>query len=243
MLTRCIRAEWLKLRRTRMWLILFILPLIGVMIGSVNYYFNQQALQNGWYSLWTQVCLFYGEFFLPVLIAICCAFVCRLEHVNKNWNAVMTAPLPVSFVFIAKLVVVTLLLLVVHLFFTALYAGAGLLFGLSFPLPGEIAGWVARGWLASITIAAIQLWLSLRIRSFAVPIGISICAVFVGLGMYVAKAGMFFPYSLLTIGMGALSQEPLSASESGLFVVMNVIFLFIVSVAAIRKLKSTDVIA
>lgn len=243
MLTRCIRVEWLKLRHSRMWLVLMILPLFSVLIGCANYYFNQAALQNGWYSLWTQVSLFYGEFFLPVLIAICSAYVCRLEHMNKNWNSVMTAPISAAHVFVSKLVVVGALILSVQLFFVVLYFCAGKLFGLPSQFPVETFGWIIRGWFASITIGAIQLWLSMRIRSFAVPIGISVCAVFIGLGMYVMHLGMFFPFSLLTIGMGVLSQESMTGIETIRFFAMNFIFIVTISVLAVRRLKKTDVIA
>ncbi|AJS58188.1 ABC transporter permease [Paenibacillus sp. IHBB 10380] len=243
MLKRCIQAEWLKLRHSRMWLILLVLPVFSVLIGCANYYFNQAALQNGWYSLWTQVSLFYGEFFLPVLIAICSAYVCRLEHMNKNWNSVMTAPVSVAHIFISKLVIVGALILIVQFFFITLYFCAGKLFGLPLQFPVETFGWIIRGWFASITIGAIQLWLSMQIRSFAIPIGISVCAVFIGLGMYVMNLGMFFPYSLLTIGMGVISQESLTNSDIIQFLAMNIIFIVIISVLTIRRLKKVDVMA
>ena len=85
---RTISAEWLKLRRSQRVLVIAVLPILGLLIGCANYSMNRGALQNGWSSLWTQVSLFYGEFFLPVLVAICCAYVCRLEHLNKNWNMI-----------------------------------------------------------------------------------------------------------------------------------------------------------
>lgn len=99
---RSIYAEFLKLRHSRIGFVLVVLPLISMLIGCLNFYFNQGVLTNGWYSLWTQVSLFYGEFFLPILIAICCAYVCRLEHLNRNWNMLMTSPVSVSSVFIAN---------------------------------------------------------------------------------------------------------------------------------------------
>lgn len=59
---RSISAEWLKLRHSRIGLVIAVLPIISMLIGSANFYLNQGALQNGWYSLWTQVSLFYGVF-------------------------------------------------------------------------------------------------------------------------------------------------------------------------------------
>lgn len=59
---RSISAEWLKLRHSRISLVIAVLPIISLLIGCANYYLNQGALQNGWYSLWIQVSLFYGVF-------------------------------------------------------------------------------------------------------------------------------------------------------------------------------------
>ncbi|MFS0555996.1 ABC transporter permease [Brevibacillus sp. 179-C9.3 HS] len=245
MLRRCLEAEWGKLRHSRMWLILLVLPVLSTLIGFANYWMNQAILRNGWYSLWTQVSLFYGEFFLPILIAICCAFVCRLEHVNRNWNIVLTAPVAVSQVFLAKVMMVSILIFFVQLFFLALYICAGFVAGLPahFTFPPEVFGWIMRGWLASLTIIVFQLWLSMRIQSFALPVGISVCSVFIGLGLYVSGLGLFFPQSLLTIGMGVLSQDSMTVGELGTFVVMCVLFVTGGCALGIRRLIRADVMS
>lgn len=241
MINRIISAEILKLRRSHIVIVLMILPILSIMIGCANYYFNQGVLQKEWYSLWTQVGLFYSEFFLPILIAICCAYICRLEHLNRNWNKMMTTPTSPSSVFIGKLIVVSSIIILVQIFFLALYFLAGKFFGFSSLFPKVIFSWVLRGCLASITIASLQLGLSMGIRSFAAPIGISLCGAFIGLGMYVIKLGMFFPYSLLTIGMSALSQESLTSIKNSQFIIMNLLFAIIFSIAAIHRLKKADI--
>ncbi|GMQ55985.1 ABC transporter permease [Vallitalea sediminicola] len=241
MIKRIISAEILKLRHSHLIIVLMILPFLSIIIGCTNYYFNQGVLQNGWYSLWTQVGLFYSEFFLPILIGICCAYICRLEHLNRNWNKIMTAPIPASSVFIAKLIVISGIIIIVQIFFLTLYFFAGKLFGFSSSFPKEIWGWVLKGCLTCITISSLQLGLSMRIRSFAAPIGISLCGVFIGLGMYVAKAGMFFPYSLLTIGMSALSVESTTGFTSILFFINNILFIILFSSIAINRLKKVDI--
>lgn len=117
MLRRCVTAEWMKLRHSHIWVILVVLPLVSILIGCANFYMNQGVLEQEWYSLWSQVGLFYGEFFFPLLIAICCAFMWRLEHLNKNWNMIMTAPVSATTIFVAKLIVVGILLIFVQGFF------------------------------------------------------------------------------------------------------------------------------
>ncbi|SMF84398.1 hypothetical protein SAMN05661091_2609 [Paenibacillus uliginis N3/975] len=238
---RSISAEWLKLRHSRISLVLAILPVISLLIGGFNFYVNQAALQNGWYSLWTQVSLFYGEFFLPILIAICCAYVCRLEHANRNWNMILASPLPITNLFIAKLIIVSILILSAQTLFIVMYWLAGQMFSIPGPFPMETVIWSLRGWIASISIAALQLGLSIRIRSFATPIGLALCAVFLGLGMYVLKIGMLFPFSLLTIGMSVLSQQDLTRTENLAFLLMNGIFIILFAIWSIHRLKHKDI--
>lgn len=234
MFIRCIAAEWLKLRHSYLWTILVVLPMISALIGSANFYLNQGVLRNEWYSLWSQVSLFYGEFFFPILIAICCAYMARLEHQHNNWNMIMTAPVSAANIFLAKLFIIALLLLFVQGTFFLFYFTAGKWVGLTAALPGELPGWLLRGWLAGLTISTLQLALSLRFRSYAVPIGIGLCATFVGLGMYVIDFGMFFPHSLLTIGMGVLSQTGLSSfGDQLLFWSVNLLYSSLISFAAI----------
>ena len=114
-------------------------------------------------------------FFLPILIAICCSYICRLEHLNRNWNMIMTSPVSVANVFLAKLIIVSILILFAQGLFMGLYWLIGTLFSLPGSFPVETIEWTIRGWYASLSISALQLGLSLRIRSFATPIGISLC--------------------------------------------------------------------
>lgn len=243
MLKRCVSAEWIKLRHSHIWMILMILPVISVLIGSANFYLNQGVLSKEWYSLWSQVGLFYGEFFFPILIAILCSYLWRLEHLNKNWNMIMSAPVSKSSIFLSKLIVVSILLLFVQGLFCLLYLVGGYLNGFRTAPPKELLQWILQGWLAAMTISALQLALSMRIRSFAAPIGIGLCGVFVGLFLYVTHLGLLFPHSLLTMGMGVLSQTSLSMLEQIGFVVINVVYMVIIVINSLHRMRKIDVIA
>lgn len=243
MLRRCVCAEWMKLRHSHIWMILMILPVISVLIGSANFYMNQGVLKKEWYSLWSQVGLFYGEFFFPILIAILCAYMWRLEHLNKNWNMIMTTPVSAAGIFLAKLTAVGVMLIFVQIFFFALYLIGGKIAGITTELPGELTGWLFQGWIAALAISTMQLALSMRIRSFAAPVGIGLCAVFIGLGMYVTHLGMLFPHSLLTTGMGVLSQTGLTSAERLLFFIMNLLYITVIGTCAIRRMRKSDVTA
>ena len=60
----CIRTEAAKLRRSVIWLACLLLPIIPAIMGVFNYQSNLGILTNGWYSLWSQVTLFYSNFFM-----------------------------------------------------------------------------------------------------------------------------------------------------------------------------------
>ena len=65
MLKRCILAENRKLRRSPIWLLFFVMPLISASYGTFNYLQNLEILHERWYSLWTQHTLFYSMLFSP----------------------------------------------------------------------------------------------------------------------------------------------------------------------------------
>ena len=73
----------------------------------------------------------------------------------------------VANVFLAKLIIVSILILFAQGLFMGLYWLIGTLFSLPWIIPVETIEWTIRGWYASLSISALQLGLSLRIRSFA----------------------------------------------------------------------------
>ena len=100
---RCLRAERIKLKRAPVWIAFLVLPAVAAAMGTFNYLQNLGILTQQWYSLWSQHTLFSSNFFLPALIAVYCAYLCRLEHFGHNWNAALTAPAGVSSLYFAKL--------------------------------------------------------------------------------------------------------------------------------------------
>ena len=102
MLKQCIKAENAKLKSSAIWILFFIVPIFPAIMGTFNYLGNIEILQDGWYSLWTQHTLFYADFFYAPLIAAYASYLWRLEHLNHNWNFIMTAPVPSIDLLLAK---------------------------------------------------------------------------------------------------------------------------------------------
>ena len=51
MLFRCMRAELIKLKRSFIWIVFLILPILSTLMGCFNYLQNIDILTDGWYAL------------------------------------------------------------------------------------------------------------------------------------------------------------------------------------------------
>ena len=241
MLIRSIRAEFLKLRRSYIWLAMLVLPLLSAGLGTANYLNNLGMLTEQWYSLWTQHALFYCALFAPALTGVYCAYVCRLEHLNRNWNAVMTQPIPVGTMLAAKLTAVSILTALTQCLIGILFIVSGKLAGLTAPLPFELVYWVIRGWWALTVQAALLLCVALMVRSFAVPVAAGILGGFCGLPALVKGFGVYFPFSLLELGMCSHNPaEPMDCSDAA-FVISSFLYLLLGFAISVLWLKKRDV--
>lgn len=241
MLIRSIRAEFLKLRRSYIWLAMLVLPLLSAGLGTANYLNNLGMLTEQWYSLWTQHALFYCALFAPALTGVYCAYVCRLEHLNRNWNAVMTQPIPVGTMLSAKLTAVSILTALTQCLIGILFIVSGKLAGLTAPLPFELVYWVVRGWWALTVQAALLLCVALMVRSFAVPVAAGILGGFCGLPALVKGFGVYFPFSLLELGMCSHNPaEPMDCSAAA-FVISSFLYLLLGFAISVLWLKKRDV--
>ena len=240
MLTACIRMEQKKLQRSHLWLVFLIIPIIPSVMGAGNYLNNLELLKAEWFSLWTQCSLFYSNFFYAPMIALYCAYIWRVEHLNHNWNQLMTMPVPIRNVFLAKLTLAMGCTVLLQLWVWVLFILVGKAVGLSGMPPAEILIWLLRGSVGGLGIAALQLLLSMIIRSFAVPVALlgSI------LGMLVSNGGfgLLWPYSLMLMGMNANRDENMVDNLVG-FGISAAVFLVLFTVISIRYLKKKDIIA
>lgn len=202
------KAEQLKLRRSPVWLAFVVLPLFPAFFGTMNYLNNLELLKHGWSDLWTQHTLFSCYFFMPLVIAIYCAYLWRLEHNGYNWNAVLTTPVSRTAIVLTKLLSALRLSALMLLWTFFLYFAAGTLCGISGPFPLEkCLLWFACGLCGIASLCALQLFLGLLFRAFAVPVGIALMGGVLGLGVLSKGYGLYFPYSLLSLGMQSNGRE------------------------------------
>ena len=150
----------------------------------------------------------------------------------------MTQPVPVGTMLAAKLTVVSVMTALTQLFIGILFIISGKIAGLTAPIPFELVYWILRGWWALTVQASLLLCVALIIRSFAVPVAAGILGGFCGLPALVKGFGVFFPFSLLELGMCSHNpSEPMDCSAAG-FLISSILYLmlgFSVSVLWMRK--------
>lgn len=242
MLTACIRMERKKLRHSHLWLVFLVIPIIPSVMGAGNYLNNLGLLKSEWFSLWTQCSLFYSNFFYAPLIALYCAYIWRVEHLNHNWNQLMTMPVPVRDVFLAKLTLAMGCTVLLQLWVWILFVIAGRMVGLPGMPPVEILIWLLRGSVGGLGIAAWQLLMSMVIRSFAVPVALALLGSILGMLVSNGGFGLFWPYSLMLMGMNANRDENMVDNLVG-FGISAAVFLILFTVISIQYLKKKDIIA
>ena len=240
MLTACIKTEQMKLKHSHLWLVFLAIPLLPTVLGAGNYVNNIGILKSEWYSLWTQHSLFYANFFYGPLIAIYCSYIWRVEHLNYNWNSLMTMPTAERDIFLAKLFLALRCTVILQLWVGVLFAISGKLVGLQGLPPLEILLWLLRGSLGGMVTAALQLVLSMVIRSFALPIAIALLGSVAGFLMTSSGYGMIWPYSLMMMGMNANKNTDALSSPAGFAAALCVFLVLFISMG-IWYLKHKDV--
>lgn len=239
MILRALHAECIKGKHAPVWLAFIVLPLIPAGLGTANYLGNLSLLKSSWYSLWTQHTLFASFFFLPALLAVYCAWQWRLEHSDHNFNSFLTAPLPAWTLYLGKLIPAIAVSVLAQAIIGVLFVISGKLAGISDPLPPELLGWLLCGALGSIAVCAVQLFLSLLIRSFAISVALGLLGGIAGLMVTAQGWGMYFPYSLLAVGMRA--NNPNLEIDVGQLALSSGLFTLIFAVLTVYLLASRDV--
>ena len=242
MLFKLIKAERLKLKRSPLWLAFMFMPVIPALLGTLNYMANIEILQSEWFSLWTQHTLFTCYFFLPIMIGIYSSYMMRQEENNRNWNKVLSMPVSKNLVFIAKLVQVFFMIFFSEIWICTLFVISGKVIGLTSAIPwGKLVIWCLFGTLGGTVIAAIQLMISLFIKSFALPVGIALGGGLSGLVFLAKHLGHIWPYSLMAYGMNSNAPQELIESGYVWFVVICIVYIVLFMTISSMILSRRDI--
>lgn len=227
MLWQLYKAEKKKLKRSPVWIIFIVVPIVPAFMGTANYVNNLELLTSEWYSLWTQHTLFTSYFFLPIMLGVYGSFLMRMEKYNHNLTKLLTLPISRKELFAAKLMSAGRIIVLTELWVGVLFIISGKIIGMAAKPPvGELIVWCLFGALGAIVIEALQLIIALFCESFALPIGISFAGGLTGLVMISEKYGHIYPYSLMAYGMVANNRnQQLTAEGYPLFVIVCVCYI------------------
>ncbi len=241
MLLACIKSEQIKIRRSFIWIAFVLTPLIPTVMGTQNYLNNIDLLKSEWFSLWTQETLFYSNFFFAPLIAIYCSYLWRMENQNKNRHMLLTQPVPVRNVFLGKFVTILKITFFTQFWVFLLFLISGKLVALPGLPPAQTFIYTLRGLLGGAVIAALQLLISMVIRSFAAPIAIAVVGSISGLIAANSDYGLYYPYSLMMLGMNANKSDDMLSGSSLPFFLSCLFYLVLFCSIAGFLLKHQDV--
>lgn len=211
-----ISVERLKLKRSKIWILYILGPLVGVLLAFINFRNNydlfMQPGDNEWVEAWTQVAIFMGPFVLPIAVGIYAAFVCRGEHIGGGWKQLLTLPIGRSKIFMGKFfmasIMVAITLLIVLLFFLSF----GFFNGLEGDLPLiQIIIFIVQGFLACLPLLLIQLIVSLRAKTFGIPLAFSIIFTLPAIIVASTPLGQFYPWTQPMLAMSPADESPIES--------------------------------
>lgn len=107
--------------------------------------------------------------------------------------------------------------------------------------PPDIFFWLLRGTVGALPICALQLFLSMKIRSFSIPIAIGLVGSVLGTVLNSEGADLFWPYCLMLLGMNANKSENTMSGEMLPFFISVCLFTVIFSAASVWEMKHRDI--
>ncbi|MDT3428175.1 hypothetical protein J2Z22_003766 [Paenibacillus forsythiae] len=191
MFLRILSAERLKLSGSYIWLLVPASPAAAVLVGL--FASSPAGGKPDWTILLTVMSMLHAALFLPILSGLYTAMLCRHEHLDGGWKALLVLPVSRTAVYLAKFTMAAVLLAVTQVLFAAAVIGTGVFRGIGAPVPWEmILGACAASWTACLPLAALQLAVSQAWSSFAAPLALNVS--FTVPNILIANSATYGPY-------------------------------------------------
>ena len=233
MFSNLFSVELLKTKRSVLWIIALLIPSLATFLGVGNLLVNARAYiepdANLWVDAWSQVVIFYGMIFFPILVGIYATTICRVDHLNGGWKQVLSFPISHVKLYFANLLTLYLLLAVTQISLVVQYVAIGHLFDLSgtFILKDFVI-YGLFGWLASLPLASLQLWLAFNWKSFALPLTVNIGLTIPVLMVSQTPYGFFYPWAQPSMMMSPAYEAFRPPTEQLLIIFSVLLVLFTV---------------
>lgn len=181
MMLRALSADFLKIRKKGIWLLVFIAPIGLVAMQALNFglrldYLMKQYADDLWgalidnISVFVPIALYLGATLVSSLVA-------GVEHQMSSWKQLLALPISRLSVFSAKFTLCFLLLCVSCILLPIGTVVLGLLLGFGSELPYlDLLRIGFASFAATLPMLALQLWLSLSFRNPALPVTLGVGA-------------------------------------------------------------------
>lgn len=181
MMLRALSADFLKIRKKGIWLLIFIAPIGLVAMQALNFglrldYLMKQYADDLWGGLIDNI-----SFFVPISlylgVTLVSSLVAGVEHQMSSWKQLLALPISRISVFSAKFTLCFLVLCVSCLLLPLGTALLGLLLGFGTELPYlDLLRMGFASFAAVLPMLALQLWLSLSFRNQSMPVTLGVGA-------------------------------------------------------------------
>lgn len=209
---RILSADWLKIRGKGLWFLVFLGPLGLVAMQGLNFglrydYLTQHYSADLWGGLLNNIAAF-----VPVALylggTLLCSMWAGIEHQEGGWKQLLALPVSRTTVFMAKLILILVLIFISCLLLSAGSMILGLLLGCKIELTPykDILRIGLLSYAATLPVLMLQLWLSLSFRNQTLPVSIglilSVCSMFT---MFSSEwVPLTWPYLAWSSGYSAL---------------------------------------
>jgi len=191
---RMFHSEWIKLRKTVLWLVAGVGPAAAALAAGLGLTLNA-GTGNAfpWLEALSIMAVLHGMLFLPLLTGVYAAVICRYEHTGGGWKQLLSLPVSRTQVYIVKLLCVAGLVAWTQALFLGVLLLVGAVKGAGGTIPWEmLLRSAAGGWVACLPLAALQLAVSAAWPSFAAPLAVNV--IFTLPNMLVANSAAYAPY-------------------------------------------------
>lgn len=231
MIGRVLAADFLKIRRTMVWFLVFLGPVGVIALQACNFglrydYLTQEYADNLWRGLIMNV-QFLATPALLLGITILTSMIAGYEHQLNSWKQLLALPVSRSSVFLSKFLLNSLLLLLscLALGVGTIILGGLLKFGWSFPLP-EVLRLSFYPFLAGLPILALQLWLSVVMKNQAIPLTVGILGTVICLVGYRLPDWLFWKWPIQLVDPEKINQTIMAGIVTGAILLLWGLFDF-----------------
>lgn len=187
------RSEFLKLRKSSIWLLIFVSPILSLLLGFAGLSEMPDIGQQQWTAALGMMTISHAILFLPLLTGIFSSFICRYEHAGFGWKQLLSLPVSRKNVYLAKFMIVSFLIAFTQILFVMGLFLIGWIKGYPADIPwSTISTSVIGGWIACLPLIALQMFVSVAWSSFAAPLAINV--IFTIPNMLIVQSEKFGPY-------------------------------------------------